>query len=248
LKITKKYKIIVAYDGTDFSGWQVQKNQRSVANTFENIFYAIFKHEIRLIGASRTDAGVHAQGQVATFSTDLAVDPHHMKHALNRGLPSSVVLRSLEEIDPSFHPRYDVAQKTYWYHFFTQPPLPWMQRYGYYIQENLDLVLLEQALQIFVGTHDFRSFCTGSDLKDTVRTVDTIMIDFNPQFTAHRIVVKGKGFLRYMIRRMVGACFAVAQGALTLDSLRAILQEKDAHQKLLTAPAQGLMLYEIIYK
>lgn len=248
MRIHKKYKLIIAYDGTDFSGWQVQKNQRSVANMLESIFCSIFKREIRLLAASRTDAGVHAHGQVATFTTDLPLDAQKMMWAFNRGLPSSIMIRSLEMVDPSFHPRYDVVQKVYWYHFFTEQSLPWVERYGYYSQKPVDLALLEQALQIFVGTHDFRSFCTGSELKNTVRTIDSIVLDGNPQFNAYRIIFKGQGFLRYMIRRIVGGCFAVAQGALPLDELRAILKEKDPHQQIVTAPAQGLMLYEILYK
>lgn len=243
-----QYKLIIAYDGTDFDGWQVQPNQRSVANSIENRFYDVFKKKIHLTAASRTDAGVHAYGQVAAFTTDLTLDFEKMRWALQRSLPASITIRCLEPIFFEFNPRYDVIQKVYWYQFFLKQPLPWLQRFGYYQSQPVDLTLLEKALQIFVGTHDFRSFCSGTDAKTTLRTIDSIDVQYDEQWASYRIVFKGRSFLRYMIRRIVGASLYVAQKNLDLSFLHKALEEKNPCQLFPTAPAQGLMLQEVSYK
>jgi tRNA pseudouridine38-40 synthase len=243
LENNKNYKLVIAYDGTDFAGWQVQKNQKSIANVIENRFYNVFKKKIHLAAASRTDAGVHAYGQVASFKTDLAIDPQKMRWAL----PPAINLRSLEIICDTFNPRYDVVQKVYWYHFFLKQPSPWVQRFGYYHPTVFNYELLQDSLQYFVGTHDFRSFCSGSDLKNTMRTIDSIELVFNEQWDAYRIVFYGKSFLRYMIRRIVGACFEINQKKSDPIILKKILEEKNPCQLFSTAPAHGLMLYEVNY-
>ncbi len=242
------YKIIVAYDGTDFAGWQVQPNQKAIANIIQNRFYDLFNQKICLVGASRTDSGVHAMGQVATFTTGIELEPHRLQHVLNNSLPPSIVITQLEVASPDFHPRFDVIQKTYWYHFFTERPLPFVQCFGHLHSYQLDFSKLEAALSIFQGTHDFRSFCTGHEQNSTIRTIDSITLDFNEQLQAHRIIFKGKGFLRYMIRRIVGASLHCASYSdYSIETLQKILKQKDPHQQLPTAPAKGLMLYQIEY-
>lgn len=243
-----RYKIIIAYDGTDFYGWQVQAGQNTVAGTLQNIFYDVFGKEIRLVAASRTDAGVHALGQCAAFDVDFTIDHQQLKQAWQNMLPASLLLRSLTPVGPAWNPRKNVQQKTYYYHFFQERPLPMLARYGWYYRHHVDLKKLEQALQIFVGTHDFRSFCTGNEYENTQRTIDKITIEYLHHFKAHRIVVKGPGFLRYMIRRIVGACIEVASRPnAKLEELHTILEQKNPEQLLFTAPPQGLLLYKIIY-
>jgi tRNA pseudouridine38-40 synthase len=243
----QNYKIIIAYEGTDFAGWQVQRNQSSVANVIENRFYDVFKKRIHLLAASRTDAGVHAYGQVASFTTDLDLDIQKLKRALQNSLPASIIIRSLEPALSDFNPRYHVLQKTYYYHFFLNQPLPWVQRFGYYHSLPLDLIEFERTLQMFVGTHDFRAFCTGNEMKSTVRTIESIHLDFNHDLGAHRIVFKGKSFLRYMIRRIVGTAFQVCHKKLNPDIVQQALMQKRSNQFFCKAPAHGLMLHEIIY-
>lgn len=244
----KKYKLVVAYDGTHYAGWQTQQHAKSVANVIEKTFARVFNKPIKLIAASRTDSGVHAHGQVVCLSTDLVLMPEKLQWVLQRSLPRTIVIRSCQEVSHSFHPRFDVAYKTYWYHFFLKQPLPWFAPYGYHYTDYFDEALFKQALQIFVGTHDFRSFCTGNDQKNTVRTIMKITFDSNPQLNAYRVVITGDGFLRYMIRRIIGACFYVTQKKLDPCVLREILAQKNPHQQLYTAPAQGLLLYEIVYR
>lgn len=244
----KKYKIIVAYDGTDYYGWQLQENKITVARVLQDTFKAVFNTDIHLAAASRTDAGVHALGQTAAFTTDLNITAAHMRNAWQNKLPAAILIRQLQEVPLDFNPRHAVKQKTYYYHFFQERPLPFCARYGWYYRYPVSIEYLKQALEIFVGTHDFRSFCTGNDYENTVRTIDAVAVEYIARFKAYRIVIKGPGFLRYMIRRIVGACLEVAsRDRLDLDNLKTILAEKNPEQSLFTAPAHGLVLAKIVY-
>jgi len=244
----QKYKIVVAYDGTDYCGWQKQKSVPTVAQRLEDTFRTVFEKSISIVGVSRTDAGVHALGQVASFRSDFAIPQEKMFSAWNNMLPPDIVIRDLQKIpqDESIH-QY-VEQKTYYYHFFTKRPLPFVQRYGWYYRYPIDIKKLQKALNVFVGTHDFRSFCTGDEHEDTVRTIDTISLEYFARFNAYRIMVKGPRFLRYMIRRIVGAAIEVAsRDNLPINYLQEVLDEKDPEQTLPNAPAKGLLLYKIRY-
>ncbi len=242
------YKLLVAYDGTRYAGWQVQPHAVAVANILESTFLHVFSKPVKIIGASRTDAGVHALGQVALVITDLHLDPATMMRAWNNALPGDIVIRSLCSSDETFHPQRAVKQKIYWYHIFNQRPLPFLARYGYALQRPCDDKKLYEALQIFVGEHDFRSFCTGDEQITTTRRIDAITIHFFKRFNACRIEVQGPGFLRYMIRRIVGASVEVAsRRSLSIDYVRTILEAKNPEHSLPNAPAQGLMLAKIIY-
>ena len=170
------YKAVIAYDGTDFFGWQIQADRLSITNVLVNTFFTVFRRSIKIIGASRTDSGVHALGQVAAFSTNLEIDPKRMAHAWNGMLPPSIRIRKIEVVSVDFHPRALVRQKTYYYHFFLKSPLPHINRYGYSITKPLDLEKLALCLATFKGRHDFRSFCTGNEQETTVRTIDSISL------------------------------------------------------------------------
>lgn len=186
------YKLVIAYDGTDYTGWQVQPQGTAVANVLQKTFVQCFNKPIRIIGASRTDAGVHALGQVATFETDLNVHPDKIMWVWNNKLPRSLSIRSLQIVDDRFHPQADVKQKTYYYHFFTERPLPFIARYGYFYNYPLDIAKVQDALRVFEGTHDFRSFCTGDDMSSTIRTIDAISLDYIKRYNVYRISVRGK--------------------------------------------------------
>lgn len=245
-----RYKIIVAYDGTDYHGWQVQQGLPSIAQTLQDCFFKVFKERIVIGGASRTDAGVHAHGQIAAFSITFSIDPEKLKFAWNNALPQSIVIQHIEQVH-NFSPYENVIQKTYWYHFFDKYPSTFVQRFGWYYRYKVDGAKLQQCLNIFVGTHDFRSFCTGTAeelTSGTIRTIDEITIEYSEQLGAHRIVVKGKKFLHHMIRRIVGACMEVASREdLNTDILAAALAAKNPAQILPNAPAKGLLLYKIEY-
>lgn len=243
-----RYQLIVAYDGTDYAGWQSQGNGKSVAEKLMATFVDVFKAPLTLRGVSRTDAGVHAQGQVVLIKTAVAIDPAKLAFAWNNVLPSSIVIISARQVLPDFRLQANIFEKTYHYHFFTQQPLPFEARYGWYVQKTVDLVKLGQALQLFVGTHDFRSYCTGDDWPDTVRTINSIKLDYLPDKQAYRIIVKGPRFLRYMIRRIVGACMQVATNRhLNIEMLTKVMLEKNPQQTLLNAPPRGLVLFDVTY-
>lgn len=245
----KTYKIILAYDGTAYHGWQTQNNCRSIAGTLHHTFQQTFKRPAHIVGASRTDAGVHALGQTMRLTTDLSLDAHTLRYAWQNLLPKDIVIRSLEEIDPSFHPQRKVKTKIYHYHFCTERPLPFISRYVWFYRPLLDIQKLETCLQQFIGTHDFRSFCTGYERENTVRTIDTIRIEYLKQYNIYRIVVVGESFLRYMIRRMVGASLLLASDPnRPAATITQALQEKNPRQELLTAPPEGLILRKIIYE
>jgi tRNA pseudouridine38-40 synthase len=243
------YKMVVSYDGTAYHGWQKQPEDITVAQVLEDSFRDVFKQKISISGASRTDAGVHAFGQVASFVSDIKIAPEKLLFAWNNALPHDVSIRDISIAADDFNPRHAVISKTYQYSFFTERPLPFVQQYGWYYSRPIDFDVLNQALQLFVGTHDFRSFCTGYDMHSTIRTIHSIHLEFDSIKNAHRIVVKGPGFLRYMIRRIVGAALAVAsKEQFTCDDIRIALAEKNPAQLLPNSPAKGLLLYEIEYE
>lgn len=243
------YKFIVAYNGTAYHGWQWQSNNITVVQILQDCFESVFKQKISISGASRTDAGVHALGQVATFSLAMQIAPETLKFAWNNALPADILIQDVSIAPENFNPRHKVLSKTYKYYFFTQRPLPLVQHCGWFFRRPIDLDLLEQALQIFVGEHDFRSFCTGYDMKSTIRTIHSIHLEYDANMSAHIIVVKGPGFLRYMIRRIVGACLTVAsRDGLSCLDVQIALAKKDPEQTLPNSPAKGLLLYEIKYE
>ncbi|HSC24698.1 MAG TPA: tRNA pseudouridine(38-40) synthase TruA [Candidatus Babeliales bacterium] len=250
IKIMQSYKLVVAYDGSAYFGWQAQLHKSSIAATLNYAFKAAFKTEVKVLGASRTDAGVHALGQIAYIKTDLSIISDRLKWAWNNALPADIMIRSLEPVNDSFNPFCNVEQKIYYYHFFTERPLPFVQRYGYFYPYKIDFDMLRQALQFFVGTHDFCSFKSSEDLRiNTIRTIDSITLEYLPRYKAYRIVVKGKKFLRHMIRRIVGASLSVAsKNNHSLQLLQDIMIACNPRHTLPNAPAQGLMLYKIIYK
>lgn len=243
------YKIIVAYDGTAYHGWQWQNHNITVVQVLQDCFESVFKQKISISGASRTDAGVHALGQVATFTLAMQIAPETLKFAWNNALPDDILIKDVSIVPEGFNPRHNVLSKTYKYYFFTQRPMPLVQHCGWYFKRPLDFDELYKALQILVGEHDFRSFCTGYDMKSTIRTIHSIDLEYDEAMQAHIIIIKGPGFLRYMIRRIVGACLTVAsRDEFTHLDVKIALDKKDPEQTLPNSPSKGLLLYEIFYE
>lgn len=245
----KWYKVIASYDGTDYYGWQVQKKLPTIAQTMQDAFKSVFKKTIILRGASRTDAGVHALGHVAFFSTDLTCDAQAIQFAWGNSLPASIIIKHLEEVGPIIHPHAHIFLKTYWYHFFVQKPLPFAARYGWHVLKKIDMHLLEEALQVFVGTHDFRLFCSSDVIGSTIRSIDSIKLLYVPEYGAWRIEIKAHSFLRYMVRRIVGAAIEVATNHnLSLMLLKDMLNDNEVACQYTCAPAKGLLLKSIEYR
>lgn len=243
------FKITIAYDGTHFCGWQQQKDQRSVLGVMESVFAHIFKADALMLGASRTDAGVHALGQIMRCMTPLIITPDKLAWAWNNSLPTDIHIRSIEYASRSFHPWYNVAHKTYYYHIFTQRPLPFLAPYGWHVYKHVDTERLNQALQLYTGTHDFGSFCTDNERANTERTINSISLTYIKRFNVYRITVVGEKFLRHMIRRMVGAAIAIAtRPSLPVHLIKEMLATQDPRQELPNAPGNGLLLRSITYK
>lgn len=243
------YRIVVAYDGTGYHGWQVQPNATTVSQVLTDAFFSVFSQQAFILGASRTDKGVHALGQVAIVQAPIEVSLPVLLRAWSKALPPDITIRGIEKLDGLVHPHDGVIQKTYAYYFFTQRPMPFVARYGWYIHRKVDLDILKSALNIFIGTHDFRSFCTGDDLLDTVRTIDSVEVLYVPEWNAYKIKIKGKSFLRYMVRRIVGACLEVASREhLSLDDIVCVLRQTNPCHTLPNAPSKGLVLEKITYE
>jgi tRNA pseudouridine38-40 synthase len=245
-----RYKAIVAYDGTHYHGWQAQKDLPTIAQTMQDAFKQVFGVAITVAGVSRTDAGVHAHGQVVGIRIPFVIEPEALRRAWNGHLPATISIRSVERIANDVNIYDDVEQKTYIYQIFTERPLPVRARYGWHIKKPICRVKLEQALNIFVGTHNFKSFCSDDERgDDTVRTINTITVREHPRQQMIRIIIKGPTFLRYMIRRIVGAALAAAtRDDISLDFVREILQAQNPRHMLPNAPAQGLTLWRITYR
>jgi tRNA pseudouridine38-40 synthase len=251
----QRYCIRIAYDGTLYHGWQAQPGYKTVAGTLQKTFEKVFGRSVSILGASRTDTGVHAFDQVAMFACDLSIRPEALLQAWNNKLPDSIVIRSLEPVGPHWNPHVDVHAKTYWYHLFTQRPLPFVEKHGWFYRYPFDQEKLKDCLKIFEGTHDFRSFCSLEESefenakKDTVRRIDRADLEYSEQFSCPRVAIVGPRFLRYMVRRIVGACVDVAaRKDVPVDYLVEILAARNPEHTLPKAPAKGLMLASIEYK
>jgi tRNA pseudouridine38-40 synthase len=248
----RTFKLTVAYDGTDFAGWQVQLKHKTIASCMQNVFYKTFNQKISLLGASRTDAGVHALGQVAKFKADLKISDEKILEIWNRSLPKSILIRKLETVSSEFHPHKNVLQKTYYYNLFLQRPMPFLARYGwlYNFINQVDLQKYNHALQLYLGEHDFASFCKIEEKhKSTIRTIDSITLSKLEKFGAIQVKIQGKSFLRFQIRRMIGYALDISRKkTVSLEYLKEILDNPNPKQKLLKAEGCGLILRKVDYK
>lgn len=244
------YRLLVAYDGTRYAGWQKQPKLSTVEGMLETTFHKTFNESAALLGASRTDAGVHALGQVVRLRTSLAIDPQKLAFAFNNRLPEDILIRSAKRMHDDYSSHAGVSHKEYHYHIFTERPLPFIARYGWYYPCALSRERFEQALHCFVGEHDFRSFCSVEDTREhMVRHIQSIQLEYLRRFKAYRIAIVGSAFLRHMIRRLVGAALTVAtEGSrYTIEDLHRILYTKNPHHPLPNAPSKGLLLHRITY-
>lgn len=244
-----RYRLLIAYDGTEYHGWQRQQGLTTITGMLEKKFFAVFKREGVIVGASRTDAGVHAAGQVAMLTTPLTIEPSILQSAWRNALPRDIVIRSISRLDQPFHPQANVKQKTYYYFFSLAMPLPFIHRYVWHYRFPVDIEKLKKLVHCFVGTYDFRAFCSlDVDDYDTVRTIDAIEVDYLPEDNIYRIKVCGQRFMRHMVRRLAGALIETASRPyLNAETLYAVLCAKDPEHTLPNAPAHGLTLHEISY-
>ena len=271
------FKITVAYDGTDFVGWQRQASGTSIQGLLEEALRAFDDRAVTVIGAGRTDAGVHALGQVAAFSIDRAIDAGTIVRALNANLPESVRVMSACEVAPTFNPRFDARSKTYRYRIWNGDVLdPFERRYVWHVPGALDVGAMDAAARRLEGRHDFAAFeAAGSDVATTERTilssrvwklsttVDTEDAE-EKSFTLTKInlrvprVLRGgelinydvtaDGFLRHMVRALVGTLVEIGRGRRGVEWIDEVLASRDRAQAGRTAPAAGLSLVAVDYQ
>lgn len=250
-KSLKRVKLIVAYDGTNYCGWQVQPNGVSIAGELNRHLSELLNEDIYVLGASRTDAGVHARGNVAAFDTSARMSAERISYALNTRLPEDIRIQDSCEVAPDFHPRFANTRKTYEYRICNRPfPDPCSRLYSLFYHWNLDFGKMRQAAAYLVGTHDFTSFCTSrSDVKNHVRTIYSLDLIEGQGEAAGMITVRicGSGFLYNMVRIIVGTLLKVGSNMMEPEEMAAILEAKDRSLAGDTAQAHGLTLVNIEY-
>ena len=245
----QNYKIIVEYDGSNYSGWQIQKNtKQTIQQKLENALTKINKKRVQITGAGRTDAGVHAAGQSANFFLDVDIPVKKIPIALNTELPADIICKKAEKVDQDFHARYDARGKKYRYRLLNSNfNSVFVRNFVYNVYKKLDLKAMQSAAKIFEGSHDFASFCAaGSSVESTVREIYSI--DLYPADNGEIwIDVMGNGFLYNMIRILAGTLIETGLGKKTLSEMEYILQSCDRNNAGFTAPAQGLTLMKVFY-
>jgi len=243
------FRLIIEYDGSGFHGWQRQKKDRTVQETIEKALAIMTREKVTVIGSGRTDAGVHALGQVACFKTRSRLDARVFLTGLNSLLPGDVVVHACDPMPDVFHARFDVASKRYRYHILNRPIAPAIGRqFVWHIRKPLDTAAMTQAAMIMLGTHDFKAFeGKGSPRDHSIRTVtdSTIKATGDGNLTYD---IQANGFLRFMVRNIVGTLVEVGLGKIDSQKVRKILQSKDRSRAGATAPPQGLFLMDVTYE
>ena len=246
----KNFKMTIEYDGSDFHGWQRQKGYRTVQEEIEIALHTVTRQKIAVIGSGRTDAGVHALGQVASFKCVTRLGPETIQKALNSLLPDAIVIRDCKPIAATFHARYNARCKTYRYRILNHPLAVAVGRqYAWHLRRPLDLDAMRRAAAILVGRHDFSAFeGTGSPRSHAVRQVFRAFIDREEKAEFLAFDIEADGFLRFMVRNIVGTLVLVGSGKIGAAEFEDILLSKERERAGATAPPQGLFLMCVNYE
>lgn len=241
----KRIGLVVAYDGTNYSGWQVQPNGITVQSVLNETLSQLLGEQIETIGASRTDAGVHAMGNVAVFDTETRIPGEKISYALNQRLPEDIRIQLSEEVDPDFHPRYCDSEKTYQYRILNRKfPVPTERLYSYFYHYKLDVDKMREATSFLIGRHDFASFCGAkAQVKTTIRIITGMDVWRDGDVVT--IQVTGTGFLYNMVRIISGTLIEIGNGQYSPEKIKDILDAYDREAAGPTAPAKGLTLMGI---
>ena len=244
----RRIKLTVAYDGTDYCGWQVQNNGATIEGELNTALTQLTGQTVKVIGASRTDAGVHARGNVAVFDTESSIPPERFLYAVNALLPEDIVVVDSCEVAADWHPRHCNTEKTYEYRVLNQKlPDPMRRRDTYFVSFPLDLEKMRKAAGYLEGEHDFKSFCNvHTHVEDTVRTIYRLEVIREENVITFR--VRGNGFLYNMVRIIVGTLLKVGLSVYPPEHVKEILDSKDRYMAGPKAPARGLTLIGIEYE
>jgi tRNA pseudouridine38-40 synthase len=245
-----RYKLTIAYDGTLFSGWQVQENSLAIQPLIQKALETALRHKLDLTGAGRTDAGVHARGQTAHFDSEIVFDPAKLLLSLNALLPKDIRILAIEKVAPDFHARYSAKSKIYHYHLhLDRISDPFRASYRFQVFDRIDIEALKRAAPLFLGTRDFTTFANeahrGSAAKDPVRTL--YRFDVLEEESGARLELEGNGFLYKMVRNLSGALLDVARGKISPSQLEALFEAKDRCKLGAALPAHGLFLFQVNY-
>ena len=245
----KRIKLVVSYDGTDFSGWAAQSGRRTVQGTLKEAVRQVSGEEIEIIGASRTDSGAHAKGQVCHFDSEVNIEPEKWTRILNKVLSSDLAIVSSKEVPNHFHARFSVIDRFYRYRIQTCYPDPHRNRFTHFYGNPLDLHKMQEAAQILVGDHDFLAFT--EELEPHVQNTRRVLYSFEVKSVRDEVWVDviGTAFLRGMMRRMAGALLEVGRGFRSVEEVSRLLQpeERIRLQWPVVLPARGLCLMRVRY-
>ena len=244
----RNVKLIIAYDGTDYKGWQIQTSAPTIQGIIEEKLGIILNQQTRVTGSGRTDAGVHALNQVAHFITNSKIETESLKKGLNSLLPPDIVVKELSEVDADFHARYSAKSRIYKYLIWRGDTFsPFYRRFSWQMHYQLDLEEMRKAAECLVGLHDFASFQgTGSASLSSEREI----MRFTIRGRAKGWIVttiEASGFLRHMVRNIMGTLIEVGKGSMTVAEFRDIFESKDRSRAGITAPPQGLFLKKVKY-
>ncbi|MFV0437967.1 MAG: tRNA pseudouridine(38-40) synthase TruA [Desulfopila sp.] len=251
----RNIRLTIAFDGTDFNGWQRQKHDRTIQGEIERCLTRMTTHEIMLHGAGRTDAGVHADGMVANFFTTSVISCTALQKGLNSMLPAAIRIAGAEEVPASFHARFSAVAKHYEYHIYTGTIMPPRLRlYALHVPAPLDIDRMGASIKLLLGTHDFSTFeNAGSREKDKPSRKGAVRTIVRAEITTDNldsliVTVVGEGFLRHMVRNIVGTLLEVGSGKRGIEQFRQALAARDRCAGGATAPPQGLRLKEVLYR
>ena len=245
----RRIKLVVSYDGTAYCGWQLQPNGVTIEEVLNKALSSLLKEDIQVIGASRTDSGVHAMGNVAVFDTESRIPGDKICFALNQRLPDDVRIQASEEVPLTFHPRKANCVKTYEYKILNRKiDMPLQRLYSYFCYFNLDLEKMQKAASYLIGEHDFKSFCTvRTQAEETVRTIYRLEIDRDAEDVI-TMRISGSGFLYNMVRIIMGTLVKIGMGVWPPEKMEEILEARDRAAAGPTIPARGLTLVSMEYE
>jgi tRNA pseudouridine38-40 synthase len=248
------FKLLIQYDGTDFHGWQVQENQRTVQGELQRVLSLLENSEVHVNGSGRTDAGVHAEGQVASVKLGKKFTPEKLRSAINGNLWRDIRVLNVEKVADNFHARFSAKGKTYVYRVVNAPVMsPFWARYAHHEYRPLDVGRMNDTARIFLGEHDWTAFSSAqSDSENKVRTITEFTVESHWDNRAKGSLIEfritGEGFLRYMVRSIAGTLLEVGRGEKDFDTIQTAIVSRDRSLAGATAPAHGLTLMKVFYE
>lgn len=243
----RNLKLVIEYDGTDYCGWQSQKNGPTIQDAVEEALSQIMSQRIRIVGSGRTDSGVHALGQVAHLRTCSQIAPSSLLRGANSLLPPDIRLRKVEEVAESFHARYGAASRVYEYRIWNaSEPSVFLRHYSWWVREPLDVEAMARCARTLVGRHDFSSF-QGADEKEVSPLREVMEARFGKEGEEVRFFIQANSFVRHMVRNIVGTLVEVGKGKLLPEAFAAVFSARDRTKAGIAAPARGLFLVRVCY-